>query len=103
MAESQAHRRAKSKAAGKGGKIEAPLKDGRRLDAQTQKRATEVERSGEPARLKKAAQRLKDSGRFHKVLQVPQNDIPKAVEAMKETGVKGTVKNMSGTKRKSVR
>ncbi len=75
MAESQAHKRAKSKAAEKGGKTEAPLNDDRRLDAQTQKRATEVERSGELARLKKAAQRLKDSGKTQKVLQVPQKDI----------------------------
>lgn len=103
MAESQSHKRAKSKAAGKSGKTEVPIKEYQRLDAQTQKKATEVERSGEPARLKKAAQRLKDSGKPQKVLQVPQKNIPKAVEAMKKARVKGTVKNMSGTKRKSIR
>ena len=103
MAESPSHKRAKSKAAGKRGKTEVPLKNNQRLDAQTQKRATEVERGGEPARLKKAVQRLKDSGKSQKVLQVPQKDMPKAVEAMKTARVKGTVKNMRGTKKKSIR
>ena len=103
MAESQSHKRAKSKAAGKSGKTETPLKGGRKLDAQTKKRAAEIERSGNKARLEDAAQRLKDSRKPQKVLQVPQNDMDKAVEAMKATGVKGTVKNMKGTKRKSVR
>ncbi len=103
MAESNAHRRAKSKAAGKSGKTEAPLKGGRRLDAQTKNRATEIERSGEKQKLVKAAQRLKDSKKPQKVLQVPQKDMPEAIEAMKTKEVSGTVKNMSGTKRRSVR
>ena len=103
MAESQSHKRAKSKAAGKSRTTEAPLKGNRRLDAQTSKRATEVELSGSKARLEKAAKRLKDSGKPQKVLQVPQKDMPKAVKAMQTKGVKGSVKNMGGTKRKSVR
>ena len=103
MAESQSHKRAKSKAAGKSGKMETLLKGNRRLDARTKIKATEIERSGSKVRLEKAAQRLRDSGKRQKVLQVPQKDMPKAVEAMKAKGVKGTVKNMVGTKRKSVR
>ena len=103
MAESNAHKRAKSKAAGKSGKTEAPLKGGRRLDAQTKNRATEIERSGEKQKLVKAAQRLKDSKKPQKVLQVSQKDMPEAIEAMKTKEVSGTVKNMSGTKRRSVR
>ena len=103
MPESQAHKRAKSKAAGKSGKTEIRLKGDRRLDAQTKRKATEVERSGEKARLEDAAQRLKDSRKPQKVLQVPQKDMLKAVDAMKEKGVTGTVKNMGGTQRKSVR
>ena len=86
MAESQAHKKAKSKAAGKSGKTEVPLKGGRKLDAQTKKRATEVERSGDKAQLEKAAQRLKDSRKSQKVLQVPQNDMDKAVKAMRGKG-----------------
>ena len=103
MAESQSHKRAKSKAAGKGGKTEARLSGNRRLDAQTKKKATEVERSGSKERLEQAAQRLKDSKMPQKVLQVPQEHMPKAVEAMKAKRTKGTVKNMGGTKRKSVK
>ena len=103
MPESQAHKKAKSKAAGKSGKTDAPLKGGGRLDAQTKQKATEVERSGDKARLEKAAQRLKESGKPQKVLQVPQKDMSETVKAMKAKGVKGTVKNMGGTNRVSIR
>lgn len=103
MAESQSHKRAKSKAAGKGGNTETRLSGNRRLDAQTKNKATEVERSGSKERLERAAQRLKDSRLPQRVLQVPQEDMDKAVAAMKARRVRGTVKNMSGTKRKSVR
>ncbi len=102
MAKSQSHRRAQSKAAGKSGRTEVPLKGGRRLDAATAKKATEVERSGDRKLLEKAAQRLKASGKPQKILQVPQKDMNVATDAMKATKVKGTVKNMGGTKRKSV-
>ena len=102
MSESQSHKRAKSKAAGKSGRTEVPLKGNRRLDAATKKRATEVERSGTTAGLTKAAKRLKDSRRSQKVLQVPQKDMSKAARAMKKAGVKGSVKNMTGTKRRSI-
>jgi len=52
--------------------------------------------------LKKAAERLKDSAKPQKVLQVPQKDMAKAAKAMQNMGVSGTVKNMGGTKRRSV-
>jgi len=93
---------AKKKAAGKSGQTEVPLSGGRRIDAATKKKATEVERSGSSSGLEKAALRLKDSKKPQKVLQVPQKDRPKAVKAMKTVGTSGTVKNMSGTKRRSV-
>ena len=102
MPESPAHNRAKNKAAGKSGKTEVRLKDGRRIDAKTPKKATEVERSGSPKRLKQSAKRLKDSNASQKILQVPQKDMPKAVEAMKEVGIGGTVKNIGNTKKQSV-
>lgn len=102
MTESKSHKSAKKKAAGKSGQTEIPLSGGRRLDAATKKKATEVERSGSSSGLEKAAQRLKDSKRDQKVLQVPQKDMTKAVKAMKEVGTSGTVKNMSSTKRRSV-
>ena len=102
MAESDAHKRAKKRAAGQSGQTEVPLSGNRRLDAATDHKATEVERSGSEDGLQKAAQRLKDSGKKQKVLQVPQSDMDKAVQAMRDIGVKGTVKNISGTKRRSV-
>ena len=102
MGKSEAHKRAQAKAAGKSGKTETPLPGGKRLDARTAKRALEVELSGDPQRLAKAAARLKASKAPQKTLQVPQKDMPKGVEAMKKKGVKGSVKNMAGTKRRSV-
>lgn len=102
MSETPSHKRAKAKAAGSRGKTEVPLSRGRRLDAATPKKATEVERSGTRSGLEKAARRLRDSGKSQKVLQVPQKDLSAAATAMKKVGAKGTVKNMSGTKRRSV-
>ena len=102
MPESQSHKRAKAKAAGNSGKTEVLLKHNRRLDAQTKNKATEIERSGNTQSLTKAASRLKASSKPQKVLQVPQQDMSKAAAAMKKVGVKGTVKNISGTKRRSV-
>jgi len=102
MPESQSHKRAKTKAAGRSGKTEVSLSHKRRLDAQTRKTATEIERSGTTQGLNRAAARLKTSGKSQKVLQVPQQDIPKAVKAMQKVRVKGTVKNIAGTKRRSV-
>ncbi len=102
MPETESHKRAKRKAAGKKGQTEKPLKGGGRLDAATPGRATEVERSGNKSALRKAARRLKKSRKKQKVLQVPQKDMEKASEAMREEGVSGTVKNMSGTKRRSI-
>ena len=105
MSETPSHRRAKSKAAGAGGQTEVPLPGGQRLDALTEGggRATEVERSGTSQGLKAAARRLKKTQAPQKVLQVPQNDMAAAVQAMLAVGVGGTVKNMVGTKRHRVR
>lgn len=101
--ESEAHKRLKRKAAGKIGQTEKKLSNGSRIDIVTKKKATEIERSGSKSGLEKAAQRLKDSRKSQKVLQVPQKDMQKAADAMKKKGTKGTVKNLSGTKKISVR
>ena len=100
MPESASHRRAKRRAAGD---TEVRIGGNRRLDSASGNRATEVERSGDMRRIELAAQRLKDSGRNQKVLQVPHPHIDKAVEAMRNVGVSGSVKNMGGTKRRSVK
>ena len=104
MPESKPHRRAKTQAAGRHGWTEAPLKGGRRLDALTSGggRATEVERSGSPRRLRAAAKRLKDSKAPQHVLQVPQWHMDAPAQAMRDVGVQGTVTNMTRTKRRSV-
>lgn len=97
MSESQSHKRAKAEAPGK---TEVPISKNRRLDSATKKTATEIERN--PQNISKAVDRLKDSGRTRKVLQVPQKHIPKAVKTMRQKGVGGTVKNLSGTNRRSI-
>ena len=103
MAETPSHKRANGAAAVWTGKKEIPLSRCRRLDAATPSKATEIERSGSMSNLQKAARRLKESRKPQKVLQVPQNDMDKAVQAMRTVGITGTVKNMTGTKRRSVR
>ncbi len=97
MSESQSHKLAKAKAPGK---TEVPISRNRRLDSATKKTATEIERNSQ--NLGKAVDRLKDSRRSRKVLQVPQKDMSNATKAMRQKGVGGTVKNLSGTKRISV-
>lgn len=105
MSETDSHRRAKRAAAGKDGETEVALPGNRRLDSLTVSgnRATEVERSGDPKNLEKAARRLKASGAPQKILQVPQKDMDAAAVAMRKVDVSGTVKNLGGTKKRSVR
>lgn len=105
MSETESHRRAKIKAAGSGGQTEVPLSGNRRLDALTADggRATEIERSGDPAKLEQAARRLAASGANQHVLVVPQGDMDDAAAAMRKAKLSGTVKNITGTKRRTVR
>ncbi len=100
MPKSEAHKRAKAKAAGKAGKQKVPLRGGKKLDAARKDTAIEVVRSG---RLEAAARRLKISGKAKMVLQVPLKDMAKAREALRNAGIGGTVKNMSGSKVSQVR
>lgn len=97
MSETQSHKRAKSKAPGKS---EVPISRNRRLDSATGKTATEIERNRQ--NIPKAVDRLKDSGRPRRILQVPQKDMKEAAKVMRQRGVGGTVKNLSSTKRMSV-
>jgi len=97
MSETQSHKRAKSKAPGKG---EVPISKNRRLDSATNKTATEIERNRQ--NIPKAVDRLRDSGRPRRVLQVPQKDMKEAAKVMRQRGVGGTVKNLSSTKRMSI-
>jgi hypothetical protein len=97
MSETQSHKRAKSKAPGKS---EVPISKNRRLDSATNKTATEIERNRQ--NIPKAVDRLRDSGRPRRVLQVPQKDMKEAAKVMRQRGVGGTVKNLSSTKRMSI-
>jgi len=105
MAKSSSHKRAQAKAAGHSGRTEVPIKGKKILDAVTKSgnRITEVERSGSQTKLEMAARRLKMRRSSQKVLQVPEKDMGKAAKAMRTVEVKGTVKNMSNTKRNSIR
>lgn len=95
------HKRAVRRVAGPKAQKEVPVRGGR-LDAATQGRAIEVERSGSPARLTHAAHKLKASGGRQHVLAVPQHHMAKAREAMRKAGVAGTVRNLAGTKTQHV-
>jgi hypothetical protein len=92
---SLSHRRLQSKLAGKKGKKEVPIKIGkktRRRDVMTRKKVYEIERSGQPKRIKKALLRLQAS----KILKVPNADLSIAAEIRGERKI--TVSNLSGTK-----
>ena len=102
MSESNAHKKAKEKAAGKSGQTEVPIKGNRRIDAATKNRATEIERSGNPKLISKAGNRLMDSGKNQKIIKVPQKDINKAKTSLKDSGFKGTLSNIGGTKKVSI-
>ena len=82
---------------------DAILKRGRRPGATSPNRAVEVERSGDPERIRLAALRLKNSERLQKVLQVPHSQVALAAYIMGNSGMSGTVKNLSGTRSIRVR
>ena len=88
--------------AGGSGSTEKPIPGRRRLDVRKSNTAIEVERTGQPARLRQAAKRLATQKNAAKKLVVPQTDMQKAAEAAKATGVKLTVENISGTRRRRV-
>jgi len=99
---SRAHSRAQKKAAGREGQVEKTLKSGTRVDAVTRVKATEIERWPTTTRLRKSAERLKESRRRQKVLVVPDSKMADARQAMRSVGIGGTVKNLSGTRHSSV-
>ena len=98
MPESSSHKRAKQKAPGK---TEVPVRGGGRLDSSSPTTATQIERN--KPNLPRSVSVLKASRKPRKVLQVPQNLMPDAAKEMRRQKVSGTVKNMGGTKRRSVR
>ena len=103
MAETPIHKQVKNRAAGRHGQTEVPLPRGKRLDALSANgTATEVERNESPKALDKAVRRLAAAPAKRHVLQVPQPNMPAAVDAMRRGKLHGTIKNLSGTKRRTV-
>jgi len=98
MPESPSHRKAKS---GAPGKPEVLVPGGGRVDSATPKTATQVERN--QSNLSNSVAKLKVSGRPRRVLQVPQHLMNDAAAEMRRQNVSGTIKNMSGTKRRLIR
>ncbi len=107
MPEKASHKRAKRKAAGKRGKTEVPLPRGRRLDAKRKVggafRAEEIQPTGSRKAFLDAARRLRDSRSKIKILRTRQENMDKAVEAMRKAKVRGQVRNMGETRRKYVK
>ncbi|MCP3141726.1 hypothetical protein [Pyxidicoccus xibeiensis] len=105
MAESNAHRWAKYRSAGFGGRVEVLLPSGRRLDALSRNRVwgTEVEKSGTFARLRLAVERLLESGVPQKVLKVPAADMRLAAAVLRRMGVSAWVRNLDGSREFFVR
>ena len=105
MAESNAHRKAKYRSAGLGGRVEVPLPSGRRLDALSWNEVwgTEVEKSRSFGRMKLAVERLLESGVPQKVLKVPEADMRLAAVVLRRMGVSAWVRNMDGSREFFVR
>ena len=79
---------------------EVPLPSGRRLDEVPRKdTAVEIERSGNPQRIKLAIERLRESRKRRKVLRVPDPDRKKAAKIMRQEALSGSVTNLSKAKR----
>ena len=78
---SRIHRVYQRKAAGKYGKIEVPVKIGKRyrkLDVVRRTKAIEIERSKDSKRILLACKRLRASRKKHKIQAVPRSNIPEA-------------------------
>ncbi|MCB0396522.1 MAG: hypothetical protein KDD36_07705 [Flavobacteriales bacterium] len=69
---------------------------------QRKNREVEVITSGSRVLMENAVRRLMKSQKRQKVLQVPDRDFQVATRIMRDVGLSGTVKNMSGTKTRYV-
>ena len=103
MIDIETQHEAKRQAVEPGSLNDVILKRGRRIAVESTNRATEIERSGDPERIRLAAIRLKNSERPQKVLHVPHSYVPLAAYTMWNIGTSRTVKNLSGTRTIRVR
>lgn len=65
-------------------------------------REIEVVTSGSKVLMENAVKRLMESNKKQKVLQVPDKDFQTATKIMRDVGLSGTVKNISGSRRRYV-
>lgn len=85
------------------GKPEKKLPGGKRIDVGTEKSVTEIERSGDPKRIKYAIRKLKSAKQSRKTLRVPQKDMPLAEQLAREEDAPITLTNLSKTKRRRIK
>ena len=102
MVRSKRHRQLQRKLAGGKGKIEVPIRGGRRVDVQKGRKVSEIERSGDPERIRQAIRRLRAKKTFKKELLVRDADLDKAKEIAQEEKGKLTIRNLSKTRRRFV-
>jgi len=95
MSESRSHKAGKGNAA----RTEVSIPGNRRLDAIRGTSAIEVERGGTVRKIDQALSRLATQANRAKILRVPQNDMPLAVECVRKKRVNVTVTNLAKTKR----
>ena len=100
MQNSRRNKKGNGKAAGKS---EQKLRSGKVIDSMSPKRATEIERSGSASGISKAIDRLKESKKSQQTLKVPQKDLSKAAKVAQKKNFRGSIANISGTKRRSVK
>ena len=67
-----------------------------RIDRMTEKKAIEIERSGDPKKIRWACQKLKASRKRYKILRVPDWHIETARQIASKVSSSITVQNLSG-------
>ncbi|MCL5046051.1 MAG: hypothetical protein M1598_04575 [Actinobacteria bacterium] len=104
MPEGETHKNLKRQAAGQTGENEVPVKGGKgRLDAGTEKTATEIERSGDPERIGWSLDKLEASRKKNKKLMVPAKDVPKAKTLAGQKNINVLITDLQGGNRVKVR
>jgi len=80
-------------------KKEVSVKVGRRrgrIDRMTEMKAIEIERSGDPDKIRWACRKLKASRKRYKILRVPDWDVEMARQIASKVSSSITVQNLSG-------
>lgn len=102
LPESKFHKGLKRKAAGRGGQVEKKVPGGR-VDVKKPREVIEIDRAGTTESISKALRKLKTQTNLKKTLKVKQQHLDKAVRLAKKKNMTVTIKNLSETRRRSVR